>query len=101
MLQKQAKWFKADKANGKMKCNSSNKKYSYYFKQELNGIISKGLKDSLRKACCCQVDSNKEGPNDIDKFDALLVSSSDKDKKGPSKREAVMWMMMLMMPMMM
>eukprot|EP00957_Ditylum_brightwellii_P012724 961579-Ditylum_brightwellii.AAC.1 len=62
-MQKQAKQFKSNKADGKLECSNPDKKCNYYSNQELNIIISKSTKDALNKACYHKFDSNKEEAN--------------------------------------
>eukprot|EP00957_Ditylum_brightwellii_P152369 11599631-Ditylum_brightwellii.AAC.1 len=55
--------------------SNSSKGCKQYSKQELNGIVSKIIKEVLKKACCKPCDQQEA--NAINQFDALSISSDD------------------------
>eukprot|EP00957_Ditylum_brightwellii_P021610 1629430-Ditylum_brightwellii.AAC.1 len=75
-MQRQAKWIKTNNANGKIKYSNNIDKMRYhYFKQELNTIIRKNIKDTLKNSQCPH--HNEEEANAINQIGTLSGSSRD------------------------
>eukprot|EP00957_Ditylum_brightwellii_P045904 3482408-Ditylum_brightwellii.AAC.1 len=97
---KQVRQFKSDNANSNIKHNkNSNKTHDHYYKQKLNAIISKSVKDALKNTCCHHC--NEEEVNVIDQFKTLGARATvmiviTKTTTGPPEKGAVIQLTTLM-----